>query len=211
MNIKRLPLIFGVLSPLLLIACADEQSVPAMGEVDARVSTVTYLSDISGATCCVVIAHAGGAIDGNAYTNSLEAITRNHEAGIRLFELDFLVTSDSRWVAAHDWPRWQEMTGYAGKIAPDLETFEDLPLHQKHTSWGIQAEYSPLSFEGLEDFLSDHPDAVIVTDLKTQYLFDGFVTRVLDSRYRDQFIFQAYTLEQIDIVVMYWEDNQNLN
>lgn len=54
--------------------------------------------------CCIVIAHAGGAIDGNSYSNSVEAVTRNYELGTRLFELDFELTSDGAWVDAHDWP-----------------------------------------------------------------------------------------------------------
>jgi len=48
------------------------------------------------------IAHAGGGIDGKAYTNSLEALNNSINNSYRLIELDLLVTDDDRIVAQHD-------------------------------------------------------------------------------------------------------------
>ncbi len=48
------------------------------------------------------IAHAGGGIDGEAYTNSLEAVEKSIKNSYKLIELDLLVTDDKRIVAQHD-------------------------------------------------------------------------------------------------------------
>ena len=70
------------------------------------------------------IAHAGGEIDGEIYTNSLEALTKSYLDGFRLFELDIIRTSDGHFVAAHDWELWSEMTSYDGELPPDLKEFK---------------------------------------------------------------------------------------
>lgn len=48
------------------------------------------------------IAHAGGGIDGKAYTNSLEALNNSVNNSFKLIELDLLVTDDNKIVAQHD-------------------------------------------------------------------------------------------------------------
>src|SRR5210317_451008 len=51
----------------------------------------------------VFIAHAGGSLNGQKYTNSLEALNLNYQKGHRFFEVDFSWTSDEGLVAIHDW------------------------------------------------------------------------------------------------------------
>ncbi len=101
------------------------------------------------------IAHAGGMIDGNIYTNSLEALDRSYGSGFRLFELDILRTSDNRFVAAHTWDDWKKMTGYRGPVPPPHTTFME---HK------ILGKYSPLDMELINEWFSAHPDAILVTD-----------------------------------------------
>ena len=101
------------------------------------------------------IAHAGGAINGNIYTNSLEALDANYEKGFRLFELDILETSDGHLVAAHDWEGWSKMTGYSGEIPPSLEDFRKLKIYGK---------YSSLDMAAIKRWFADHSDAILVTD-----------------------------------------------
>ena len=48
------------------------------------------------------IAHAGGGINGEAYTNSFEAVKKSIKNSYKLIELDLLVTDDQRIVAQHD-------------------------------------------------------------------------------------------------------------
>ncbi len=101
------------------------------------------------------IAHAGGMIDGHVYTNSLEALDQNYKNGFRLFELDILTTSDNIFVAAHDWNRWMEFTGYRGELPPALAEFKQYKILQK---------YTPLDINDINEWFTRHPDAVLVTD-----------------------------------------------
>lgn len=101
------------------------------------------------------IAHAGGMIDGNTYTSSLEALDNSYLIGFRLFELDIIVTSDRQYVAAHDWKHWSKKTGYEGEIPPS---------HKDFMNHSIFKLYTPLDMEGINRWFSLHPDAILVTD-----------------------------------------------
>ena len=71
------------------------------------------------------IAHAGGGIDNNRYTNSLEALNLGYRHGFRLFELDIITTSDDYYVAAHDWKSWQAGVNFSGQLPPSRAEFLD--------------------------------------------------------------------------------------
>jgi hypothetical protein len=101
------------------------------------------------------IAHAGGMIDGHTYTNCLEALDQSYQNGFRLLELDILQTSDSVFVAAHEWKDWQEMTGYKGKLPPSHEVF----MQQK-----VYGKFSLLDMDRINAWFTDHTDAILVTD-----------------------------------------------
>lgn len=53
--------------------------------------------------CEIFIAHAGGVISKNTYTNSKEAVLNSLQNGFKYIELDLLVTKDNHIIAAHDW------------------------------------------------------------------------------------------------------------
>ena len=150
--------------------------------------------------CCTIIAHAGGAIDGNAYTNSREAIERNYLYGTRLFELDFDLTSDGHWVAAHDWPNWKIQTGYTGEMPPTHDESMSTSRKYKKVSWSIEGEYNAVDMAWIERFLKSHSDAFIVTDMKELELFPDFVDAILKSSQRDQIIFQAYSIDDVELI-----------
>ncbi len=160
----------------------------------------TYYADLQPGRCCTVIAHAGGAIDGNPYSNSVEALEANYAIGVRIFEIDFQLTSDNHWVATHDWPLWQRRSGYTGELPPSLTTFSASKLEYKKKSWSIPNTYTPISLAWLNTFLSAHPDAVIVTDTKELDLFESLVRTVLAQPTRSQFIVQAYYFDHVDLV-----------
>jgi phosphoglycerol transferase MdoB-like AlkP superfamily enzyme len=101
------------------------------------------------------IAHAGGMIDGHDYTNSLEALNHSFQNGFQLLELDISRTSDSVFVAVHDWEKWQEMTGFKGELPPPHEVFMQYKLYGK---------YSPMDMVAINAWFADHPDAILVTD-----------------------------------------------
>lgn len=156
--------------------------------------------------CCTVIAHAGGAIDGNSYSNSREAVELNYSYGTRLFEIDFGLTSDGHWVAAHDWPNWKRRSEFEGDIPPDLTTFNQTTRKWRKSKKSVDLEYSAIDMAWLESFLTQHPDAHIITDMKDIDKYSAFVDTILDSPNRDQFIFQAYSIEHINLIRSRSED-----
>ena len=101
------------------------------------------------------IAHAGGGIDGNTYTNSLEALNENYNKGFRFFELDISVTSDGKYAATHDWDLWSRQANYADTLPVSEETF------LKHQ---ILGKYTPLNMTRINDWFNNHKDAVLITD-----------------------------------------------
>lgn len=82
-----------------------------------------------------LIAHAGGAIEGNIYTNSLEALENAVARGYKYIEFDFIFTSDSVLVAAHSWSDFNKMTGLEerGDSAPSLSEFRMRRIHGRYT------------------------------------------------------------------------------
>ena len=101
------------------------------------------------------IAHAGGAIDGYTYTNSLEALKNSYDHGFRVFELDIIKTREGVYVAAHGWEHWAKLTGFEGEIPPTLEIFRNHLIHKKFT---------PLDIHEINRWFLSHPDAILVTD-----------------------------------------------
>ncbi len=101
------------------------------------------------------IAHAGGSIGGKTYTNSLEALNSSYDKGFRLFELDIIKTSDGKYVAAHDWKHWSEITGYEG-VLPAIE--KEFLEHE------IYGEFTPMNMTMINQWFEEHADAILVTD-----------------------------------------------
>lgn len=130
------------------------------------------------------IAHAGGAIEGHTYTNSLEAMNLSYKKGFRLFELDIIKTADNSFVAAHDWKHWASQSGYTGDEAPDLKTF----MGRK-----ILGKYTPMDMESINSWFASHPDAILVTDKTNDAT--GFSQQFVDKQrlMMELFSWQAVT------------------
>lgn len=101
------------------------------------------------------IAHAGGQIDGINYTNSKEALDLNYKKGFRIFELDIIKSKDGKFVAAHDWKHWAEITNYKGNVPVNQDQFLTYKLHDSLT---------PLDMDGVNDWFLNHQDAILITD-----------------------------------------------
>ena len=97
----------------------------------------------------LAIAHAGGALRGVPYTNSLEALDASYAAGFRWFEMDFLRTADGFLACRHDWRDF-------GARPPTLHGLRDALAHA----------YTPADAGSLSAWMRAHPDAVLVTDVK---------------------------------------------
>ena len=135
------------------------------------------------------IAHAGGALEGRTYANSIATLERSLAAGFIWFELDFQWTADGELVCGHDW---------GPTLLPDLGLTPDVPptLAQFLRAVGDRAD-APCTVDALRDWLATHPQARIVTDLKERAL-DGL--RVLAERipnHGQRLIAQVYQPEEL--------------
>ena len=83
-----------------------------------------------------LIAHAGGAIDGNVYTNSREAVEGSILEGQKFIEIDLIKTSDGAYIAGHDWELVNEMTGKKDqKDKPQsLDEYKNAKILNKYTT-----------------------------------------------------------------------------
>lgn len=103
----------------------------------------------------ILIAHAGGAIDGHNYTNSREAVRASIRSGFKFIELDLLLTSDRQIVAGHDWQAFDVLLG--------VNDAEPLSLAEVK-KWRILGKYTPLNAEGINTIFLERPDLYLATD-----------------------------------------------
>jgi hypothetical protein len=104
-----------------------------------------------------LIAHAGGEVSGIATSNSWDALELSHAKGYRFIELDFGWTNDGYLVLLHDWE---------GSM-PGL--FNEPPGHyslDQFLNFKMAGGLKQLSLDGLADWLRQHPDTYIITDIK---------------------------------------------
>lgn len=93
-----------------------------------------------------LVAHATGGVDGQVYTNSLEAWESNYQRGYRVFEVDLRVLDDATVVCAHYQP--SQATASEFKAAP------------------LAGGYTPLTVNDLAGLMARYPDAWVMTDIK---------------------------------------------
>lgn len=110
-----------------------------------------------------LVAHALGEIDRYTYTNSLEAFIESYSNGIRIFEVDLMLTSDKKLVLRHDWGNdWFKEFKQEEKISLekkdtvlDLESFDKLKIYDN---------YTPLSFNDLIILMNKYKDIKVIID-----------------------------------------------
>ena len=107
----------------------------------------------------MLIAHAGGQIDGHTYTNSIEALESSIQKGYRHIELDLLETLDGHIVAAHDWKHYHEITGGSGDTPLTIHEFAQRKIHGK---------YTPITYKDINSYFTKH-NLVLVTDKIENY------------------------------------------
>lgn len=139
-----------------------------------------------------LIAHAMGGIDGNIYTNSLEAFQYNYDKGYRVFEIDLLETSDGVLVGQHSWNNYKETTD--GK--------RYIPTSEEFLSNDIAGGYTGLSFEDVLRLAKEYSDIYVVTDTKktksdgareaTMHMLDVAKEQDMEDVFKEQFIVQVY-------------------
>ena len=102
-----------------------------------------------------LIAHAGGALDGHIYTDALEAYEQSIAAGMKFIEVDLLETKEGKFVAAHDWKTFNEITGENEEKVRSLEEIHKLKIYDK---------YTPMDEKQVASLMKKYPDIVMVTD-----------------------------------------------
>ena len=158
----------------------------------------TYLRDVEPGRCCTVIAHAGGAVNGNPYTNAREAMQESIAMGTHFIELDYSMTSDGRWYVTHDWGFWAKGTGYEGAMPPAAADVAGVPYKASASGHGIHGTYTVMSLEEADALAAANPGVRIVTDAKDSNL------ELVDAVARlglDHYVIQAYSLEEVDQIL----------
>jgi len=102
------------------------------------------------------IAHAMGGIDGEAYTNSMEAFKENYARGHRLFEVDLHFTSDGKLVLWHSWD-FQYCSSHTPGYKPSYKEFMNSKIYDR---------YTPMDLKKLLKLMAKYPDIRIVLDGK---------------------------------------------
>ena len=143
------------------------------------------------------IAHGGGKIDQNIYTNSLEALNKNYTMGSKYYELDLKLTSDNMIVAAHDWITWKKRTSYKGKLPP---------THRSFMNYKIDNKYSPLSEYEINEWFLKHDDTYLITDKLDNFTiiynaFSGFKKRLIVELFSSESIDKSLLNEDANILI----------
>lgn len=133
------------------------------------------------------ILHAGGRIsssDGKVYTytNSAEALVNAYRAGNRVMEFDFMQTSDNHLALIHDW---------SNNTAPTISNGEPLCL-EDWLQTKIYNNFTPLCLESLVDFMREHPDLYIITDIKDNNVDATAIIAATCPDLLDRFVIQIY-------------------
>lgn len=144
---------------------------------------MSWSNNVTGPECCVDIAHAGGLLNGEAYTNSLEALEANLAAGRRVFEIDLIESADGQLVLAHDWDAY-------GTTPPTLAQYRrDRP------------DLTVLTFGEFTAWQAERCETcTIVTDPKVplDVFWRIFSNSVPEDVRRSAYVLQAYSIEDLD-------------
>lgn len=140
------------------------------------------------------IAHAGGAVDRQTYTNSLEALNSNYDKGFRFFEMDFSWTSDRELVSIHDWEDSFQERFY---VPADM----DVPTKAQFLHLKTKTGLTQLSLEDVFNWAEEKGDVFIVTDIKEENI-KALRKICTDFRKYKKFIIpQAYSYQGYDEIV----------
>lgn len=139
------------------------------------------------------VVHAGGCIAGSGgkeytYTNSAEALVNAYRAGNRVMEFDFMQTSDGHLAGTHDW---------LSAVSPAITDGVPLSL-EEWMEVDVYGEFTPLCLESLADFMREHPDLYIVTDVKDHNAAAASIIAETCPDLMDRFIIQIYRDSEYD-------------
>ena len=154
-----------------------------------------YQADVIKMRCIMenekTVVHAFGYVRGDDgekynYTNSLEAMINCYETGNRVAEVDFSMTEDGVLVCSHEFAGFRNPDNHDGISAADF----------KYGS--IKEFFTPITLSDLAEYMRQHEDLYIVTDIKSSNLEGaGLIARECPDL-MDRFIIQAYQHEEYE-------------
>ena len=106
------------------------------------------------------IAHAGGGIENQIYTNSLEAIQNSIKNGFRLIEIDLIETQDGFFIGGHnDWKNFKK------KIFSENKNIDNKPMTLKEVKKNkIFNKYTPITIDEINNIFSKNKKLILFTD-----------------------------------------------
>lgn len=141
----------------------------------------------------IFIAHAGGEINKQIYTNSLETLNVNYSKGFRFFEMDFSWTADQELVSIHD---WNESDVFQGMFyVPGNMT---IPTKAEFLRLKSKKGLTQLSLEDVLKWAESKGDVFIVTDIKDENI--KALTMIYNElkKYQKFIIPQVYSYSEYD-------------
>ena len=185
-SVRLIPaIVLCVFTPVLSLAAESEDAY-----VWARQNTL--------------VAHANGNASGITGTNSREAFLQSYAHGLRVFEMDFNLSSDHRLVGVHDWQP-ATLAGLGLKLPSNVR----LPLsHAAFKRLKLHGKLTPIGIEDVVHLLSTHRNAYLITDTKIAKgpeVAEGFnlivkACRQADPRVLDRIIPQIYNQPMYDTI-----------
>lgn len=146
----------------------------------------------SGVVPPMFIAHAGGAVDGATYTNSLEALNASYEKGFRFFEVDFSWTADAELVAVHDWESAPDLLSIPGGI--------EVPTKSQFLQLKTKTGLTTLGLEDVLQWAGGKGDVYIVTDIRDGNVDALRKIRDKHGKFQNRVIPQVYSYREYDEV-----------
>jgi len=152
---------------LLFSGCASEkkeqkiikekETVPSENLVEKN----TLLQNINNEVGYFFIAHGLGTVEGVGASNTREALENSYANGFKIFEVDLSLTKDGKIVVFHEGR--EEAIGHKGEVIGEIKEKEF--LKQKFLD-----KYTLLSFDDFLQYVQDHKDMYVVTDVKGNQL-----------------------------------------
>lgn len=125
-------------------------------------------SSIKSLNSKMLIAHAGGLIDGYSYTNCKEALFKSISEGYHYIELDLYGTTDGQIVCLHKLENFHEMTGLTNIYKFDSKTFKNVLFYNK---------YTPLTLKEAIEIWETHPFTFVTDKISDPTILNKYFKR----------------------------------
>lgn len=148
------------------------------------------------------VIHAGGRYlcednKSRTYTNSAEALVNAYRAGYRVIEFDLTSTTDGYLACIHDWLH---------EFSRDVTDGTALSISEWLNA-RVKGSLTPLCAESLVEFMREHPDLYVVTDVKDNNVAAVQKLAQTCPDLKDQFIIQIYKNSEYNRVKGYGFNN----